>query len=153
VNEGKSFTLKLSTVYPDTPQGGEVQKTGGKYDPGHSGILLWRVKFVGQSDPAVFTTIASPDAPKVGDSVELHISKEDVNGRVFQKGFTPEQYAKETAPQSGGRFPSGSDSKHAGWSTMYVIHIQARLKEGMSLSDAKKAATADTNEVFKLMEV
>jgi hypothetical protein len=84
--------------------------------------------------------------PAIGDMVEYYHCIED---EKYHKYFTPEQKEK---PTGGGGY-RGSDSKHAAWATMYAIHLQIFIKEGMSFADARKAARAATNEVFKEMEV
>ncbi len=65
-------------------------------------LTMWSVKFENQKDASLITTIATDDTPMKGEEMELHLSQEENNGRVFQKGFTTEQYAKETAPKAGG---------------------------------------------------
>jgi len=140
-NEEKPFKKKVAIILPYEKD--NVHQAG-KFE--FAGLHAYNVRFDGEQRH--ITMFFKKDGqPAIGDMVEYYHCIED---EKYHKYFTPEQKEK---PASGGGGGRGSDSKHAGWGSMYVIHIQARLKEGMSLSDAKKAATADTNEVFKLMEV
>lgn len=142
IDEGKAVSRKVSAIVPYEKDGVHL---AGKFE--WSGLHMYNVRIEGYPK-VVAMAFKKEEAPKAGDTIEAAICVED---EKWHKGYLPEQLEK--AKSGGGGGYRGSDSKHAAWATMYVIHIQARLKEGMSLSDAKKAATADTNEVFKLMEV
>lgn len=142
IDEGKAVSRKVSVIIPYEKDG--VHQTG-KFEWG--GLHMYNVRVEGYPKP-VAMAFKKEDAPKVGDTIDLAICVED---EKWHKGYLPEQLEK--AKSGGGGGYRGSDSKHAGWATMYAIHLQLYIKEGMSFSEARKAAAAATNEVFKLMEV
>lgn len=140
IDEGKAVSRKVSVIIPYEKDG--VHQTG-KFE--WAGLHIYNVRVEGYPKP-VAMAFKKDDAPKVGDTIEVAICVED---EKWHKGYLPEQLEKAKSG-GGGR---GSDSKHAGFGTVYVAHLSCFLKEGMSFADARKAAAAATNEVFRLMEV
>lgn len=140
-NEEKPLTKKVAIILPYEKDGSHQ---AGKFE--FAGTHGYNVRFEGeQKHITMYFKVGQQ--PAIGDMVEYYHCIED---EKWHKYFTPEQKEK---PAGGGGGYRGSDSKHAAWTTMYTIHLQFFAKEGMSFGDARKAARAATNEVFKEMEV
>jgi hypothetical protein len=152
INNGTPYKVELTTVFPKTKGPGDTtQLIGMPYDPGHAGTPLWSIKYKGQKDEKAFMIIASSGTPKVGDTMELVFATEEVEDRVFYKGFTKEQYEKENAkkPFGGG----GGSTKHQAWATIYATHYMDARAMGLTPHESRASAIAASNEVINKMSV
>jgi len=141
IDDGKAVSRKVIATQPYVKD--NVHQTG-KFE--WSGLLQYKVRVDGYQN-VLLMAFKQGEAPADGSMIDVAICVED---EKWHKGYLPEQLEKAKSGGGGGR---GSDSKHAGFATVYVAHLSCFLKEGMSFSEARKAAAAATNEVFKLMEV